>query len=349
MNNFFDLRFEDLEDELHGLSQPGFRAKQIWEGIYQQLLSSWQDFTNLPKDLCTFLEGRYSLESLNVLDETTALDQQSTKYLFTLADDNFVESVILRNNDRITLCVSTQSGCPVGCVFCATGNFGYYRDLTSGEIVEQVILLSRLLNKEDEHITNIVLMGMGEPFLNYDATLEAIKRFNDNSGMNIGARRITISTIGIPDKILRFAQEGLQVNLAVSLHAPNDELRRKLVPLAAKIKITDLMEVCRQYIKITNRRVTFEYVLIKGINDQPQQAEQLAALLNGMLCHVNLIGLNPTVHYPGQPPSNQAMNAFGHILLSHRIPTSVRNSQGSDIQAACGQLAGKVRKPNKVK
>jgi len=242
------------------------------------------------------------------------------------------------------LCISTQSGCPVGCVFCATGKFGFFRDLTSGEIVEQVIHISRLLSQQGEHITNIVLMGMGEPFLNFEATLDAVKRFNDNSGMNIGARRITISTIGIPDKILRFAQEGLQINLAVSLHAPNDALRRELVPVAARIHISELMQACRQYIKATNRRITFEYVLINGVNDQPQQAEELAALLSGMLCHVNLIGLNPTTHYPGRTPSHQTMNAFGHILLSHNIPTSIRNSQGSDIQAACGQLAGRMRK-----
>ena len=344
MNNFFDLQYEDLEDELRGLSQPGFRAKQIWQGVYQLQHPSWQDFTNIPKELRLFLESRYSLGSLNVLDETSASDQQSTKYLFSLSDGNFVESVILRNNDRITLCISTQSGCPVGCVFCATGKFGFFRDLTSGEIVEQVIYLSRLLSQQDEHITNIVLMGMGEPFLNFEATLDAVKRFNDNSGMNIGARRITISTIGIPDKILRFAQEGLQINLAVSLHAPNDTLRRELVPVAAKIHLSELMQACRQYIKATNRRITFEYVLINGVNDQPQQAEELAALLSGMLCHVNLIGLNPTTHYSGRTPSHQTMNAFGHILLSHNIPTSIRNSQGSDIQAACGQLAGRMRK-----
>ena len=349
MNNFFDLQFEDLEDELRGLSQPGFRAKQIWEGAYQQLLSSWQDFTNLPKDLRQFLENRYALETLSVTDETDAPDQLSTKFLFSLHDGNFIESVILRSNDRVTLCISTQSGCPVGCVFCATGNFGFFRDLTSGEIVEQVIYLSRLLNQQGEHVTNIVLMGMGEPFLNYEATLDAVKRLNDNSGMNIGARRITISTIGIPDKILKFAQEGLQVNLAVSLHAPNKMLRRELVPLAAKGHISELIGACRQYIKATNRRVTFEYVMIAGINDQPQHAEELAVLLNGLLCHVNLIGLNPTEHYAGQTPSYQTMKAFENILIKGNIPTSIRNSQGSDIQAACGQLAGRARKSDEVK
>jgi len=349
MNNIFDLQFEDLEGELRGLSQPGFRAKQIWEGVYQHLFSSWQDFTNLPKDLRQFLENRYALESLRVLDVTNDLAGQSSKYLFSLQDGNFVESVILRSSDRITLCISTQSGCPVGCVFCATGKFGFYRDLTVGEIVEQVIHLSRLLHQQGEHITNIVLMGMGEPFLNYEATMDAVKRFNHSSGMNIGARRITISTIGIPDKILKFAQEGLQVNLAVSLHAPNDSLRRELVPLAAKIHVSDLVGACRQYIKATNRRVTFEYVMIAGVNDKPQHAEELAALLNGMLCHVNLIGLNPTEHYSGQTPGYQVMKAFGNVLLAHNIPTSIRNSQGSDIQAACGQLAGRIRKSNKVK
>jgi len=206
MNNFFDLQFEDLEDELRGLSQPGFRARQIWEGIYQHQISNWQELTNLPKELRQYLENKYSLANLTVLDETHAADDQSTKYLFSLSDNNLVESVILRSGDRVTLCISTQSGCPVGCAFCATGKFGFYRDLTSGEIIEQVVFLSKLLQQRNEQINNIVLMGMGEPFLNYDATLDAVKRFNNNSGLNFGARRITISTIGIPDKILKFAQ-----------------------------------------------------------------------------------------------------------------------------------------------
>jgi 23S rRNA (adenine2503-C2)-methyltransferase len=342
MNNFFDLQAGDLEPILNELSQPGFRSNQIWEGVYNQLITTWQEFSNLPKDLRDYLEDNYYLNTLQLVDEISSMDHLSTKFLFKLLDGNFIESVILRNNDRITLCISTQSGCPVGCVFCATGKFGFHRNLSSGEIIEQVVVLARLLKKSNETITNIVIMGMGEPLLNYEATLTAIKRFNDKNGLNFGARRITLSTIGIPEKIIQFANEGLQVNLAVSLHAPNDNLRQELVPIAEKVPINDIIQACRLYIEATSRRVTFEYVLIDGINDQPQYAEELAALLKGLLCHVNLIGLNPTTHYHGKAPRMKSMTEFGRILIANHIPTSIRNSQGSDIQAACGQLAGKL-------
>lgn len=342
MKNFLDLNYSDIQAILADLSQPAFRAKQIWEGAYRHLLASWHDFTNLPKDLRAFLGENYALSNLKTVDEISSFDEQSTKLLFALEDDNKIESVILRSNERITLCISTQSGCPVGCVFCATGKLGFFRNLSAGEIIEQVIHLMRLLAENDEHITNIVLMGMGEPFLNYDAVLTAVKRLNDKNGLNIGARRITISTIGIPDKIIRFANENLQVNLAISLHAPNDSLRRELVPIAEKISLADILNACRYYVDRTHRRVTFEYVLVAGVNDQPRHALELCDLLDGLLCHVNLIGLNPTDHYSGKTPQLKAMNEFGHILLSHKIPTSIRNSQGTDIQAACGQLAGKT-------
>ncbi len=341
MRNFFDLNFSDLEELLEDLSQPSFRAKQIWETVYQHLYDSWQDLTNLPRDLREHLQANLSLSTLQMAEEITSLDSRSTKFLFQLPDSHPIESVILRSGERITLCISTQSGCAVGCAFCATGKLGFFRNLSSGEIVEQVVFLSRLLQQRDEQVTNIVLMGMGEPLLNYEAVLTAIQRFNDSQGMNIGARRITLSTIGIPDKILRFASENLQVNLAVSLHAPNDALRQELVPAAKKYPINEILNACRRYVEETHRRVTFEYVLVQGVNDQPGHARELAELLKNLICHVNLIGLNPTDHYSGRTPSRQAMTEFGRILLDHNIPTSIRNSQGSDIQAACGQLAGK--------
>ena len=300
MKNIFDLQFSELQEFIKEQGEAAFHAKQIWKGAYSHAYHSWEEFTNISKDLRSLLQDHFSLGSLNQIDRLTSSDGSSTKYLFELHDQAPVESVILRAGDRITLCISTQSGCPVGCAFCATGKLGFIRDLSSGEIVEQVIYLARKLALGGEHITNIVLMGMGEPFLNFDATLTAVKRFNDPTGMNIGARRITISTIGLPDKILRFAQENLQVNLAVSLHAPNDALRRELVPIANNIQISEIMAACRQYIRATNRRVTFEYVMIAGLNDKAEHAEQLANLLNGMLCHVNLIGLNPTSHFLGK-------------------------------------------------
>jgi 23S rRNA (adenine2503-C2)-methyltransferase len=343
MENFFDLEFTGIETLVHELSQPQFRTAQIWDGIYQHLFASWSELTNLPKELRESLQTGYSLSNLQQVDEISSMDSLSTKFLFKLNDGNPVESVLLRSFDRITFCISTQSGCPVKCVFCATGNLGFYRNLSRGEIIEQVLVLSRLLKKTGEQVTNIVLMGMGEPFLNYTETLAAVRRINDPKGMNIGARRITISTIGIPEKILEFAGEKLQVNLAVSLHASNDVLRRQLVPLAAQIPIASLVNACRHYVKETNRRITFEYVLIEGVNDAPQFAFELAKLLKNMTCHVNLIGLNPTGHYAGKPPSRQVIKEFGRILLTNGIPVSVRISQGADIQAACGQLAGSIK------
>ncbi len=346
MRNFFDLQYNELQEYLNEIGESGFRAKQIWEGVYKHAYAEWQDFTNLSKDLRQTLRENFNLGSLKQIDQDNSVDGFSTKFLFELHDKNPIESVILRADDRITLCISTQSGCPIGCVFCATGNLGFIRDISSGEIIEQVIYLIRKLSIDNEHVTNIVLMGMGEPFLNYDATLAAVRRFNDPGGMNIGARRITISTIGIPDKILLFAQEGIQINLAVSLHAPNDTLRCKLVPLAKNIQIKDIIDACRQYVRTTNRRITFEYVMIANVNDKPEHARQLADLLDGLLCHVNLIGLNPTSHYSGSTPNRKTMKDFGRILLDRQIPTSIRNSQGSDIQAACGQLAGKTGRSN---
>ncbi len=345
MKNIFDLQHNQLQEFLKNKGESGFRAKQVWEGLYKHTYADWQDFTNLSKDLRKMLQENFSIGSLSLVDKISSTDDRSIRYLFELNDQTPVESVILRADDRLTLCISTQSGCPVGCVFCATGTLGLIRSLSSGEIVEQVIYLVRKLAQNHKHITNIVLMGMGEPFLNYEAILAAVKRFNDPNGMNIGARRITISTIGLPDKILRFAQEGLQINLAVSLHAPNDELRRELVPLAKKIQIGELIAACRQYVRATNRRITFEYVMIAGVNDQPEHAKQLADLLEGILCHVNLIGLNPTDHFDGKTPNHKVMKDFGRILLDKQIPTSIRNSQGSDIQAACGQLAGRSTRP----
>jgi 23S rRNA (adenine2503-C2)-methyltransferase len=342
MDNFFDLEFFGIDTIVHELTQPAFRSTQIREGVYQHLFASWSDLTNLPKDLRESLQASYSLSNLQQIDEVSSCDGLSTKYLFKLNDGNLVESVLLRSADRITFCISTQSGCPVKCVFCATGNLGFNRNLSRGEIIEQVIYLARILKRNGEQVTNIVLMGMGEPFLNYTETLAAVRRINDPKGMNIGARRITISTIGIPEKIIEFTQEKLQVNLAVSLHASNDVLRRQLVPIAAKIPIASLVNACRHYVKETNRRITFEYVLIAGVNDAPQFAFELVKLLRNMTCHVNLIGLNPVEHYAGEPPSRQVIKEFGRILLTNGIPVSVRNSQGADIQAACGQLAGKI-------
>ncbi len=343
MKNIYDLTFKEIEEEVTNLGEKNFHAKQIWYGLYRHLYIEWQQFTTLSKDLREKLGHLFTIGTLSELDVLRTEDGSTRKSLFKLPDGNLIESVLLRKYDRVTLCISTQSGCPVGCVFCATGNLGFFRNLTSGEIAEQAIFFQRMLANEDKKLTNIVLMGMGEPFLNYEPVMDAISILNHKDGLNIGARRITISTIGILDKIRTFADEETQVNLSVSLHAPSDDLRRMLVPLAKSYSVQELIETCRYYFDKTGRRVTFEYVLISGKNDQPEHAEKLAELLKGLNCHINLIPLNETDHFPGHAPEPDVMKEFGRILLGHGLTLSFRDSQGFEIAAGCGQLAGRNR------
>ena len=342
MKNIYDLSFSEVESYIKDIGEAGFRSKQIWEGLYQLHNSAWEDFSSLPKTLREKLGSDYSLNSLTKIESVFSNDLQTEKVLFQLPDSNFIESVLLRKDDRLTLCISTQSGCPVGCVFCATGNLGFKRNLSGGEIIEQVIYFINALKPKNEKLTNIVLMGMGEPFLNYDNTMTAVERLNDAGGLNIGARRITISTIGISNKIKEFSEKELQINLSISLHAPNDQLRQQLVPIAKNHPIRELIEACRSYISKTNRRITFEYVMIKGINDSPKFASELFSLLRGLNCHVNLIPLNSNMHFSGKPSDPAVIREFGRILIEKGIAASIRDSQGSDIQAGCGQLAGKI-------
>ena len=342
MNNIYDLCFSEIESFLINEGEPSFRTKQIWEGLYQHSYSSWNEFSSLPKPLRQKLENNFSIASLIKVNFVFSTDLQTEKILFQLKDSNYIESVLLRKDNRLTLCISTQSGCPVGCVSCATGNLGFKRNLSSGEIIEQVIFFMKALKLKEEKLTNIVLMGMGEPFLNYDNTISAITRLNDANSLNIGARRITISTIGIIDRIKQFSEKELQINLSVSLHAPNDLLRQQLVPLAKKYPLRELIDACHSYFDKTNRRITFEYVMIKGINDSPILALELMNLLRGLNCHVNLIPLNPTSHFMGKPSDPSTIREFGRILLNKGIAISIRNSQGSEIQAGCGQLAGNI-------
>ncbi len=341
MKNIYDLSFSEIENYIKEIGEAGFRSKQIWEGLYQRCYSAWDDFSTLSKPLRERLSNEFSLNSITKVESVFSNNLQTEKVLFQLPDLNYIESVLLRKDDRLTLCISTQSGCPVGCVFCATGKLGFKRNLTSGEIIEQVIHFTNAVKLNSEKLTNIVLMGMGEPFLNYENTITAVDRLNDANGLNIGARRITISTIGIIEKIKSFSEKKIQINLSISLHAPNDLLRQKLVPLIRKYPIKELVDACRIYIAKTNRRVTFEYVMIKGINDSPKLANELVALLKGLNCHLNLIPLNPTRHFSGAPSDASSIREFGRILIEKGIAASIRHSQGSEIQAGCGQLAGK--------
>jgi 23S rRNA (adenine2503-C2)-methyltransferase len=340
--SIFDLSLTDIKTHLAEWGQPVYRAKQIWQGLYQQLWKSPNEFTSLPEDLRRRLADNFRFAALTPVEVLESRDHETIKTLFSLGDSRAVEAVLMKYDDRRTLCISTQAGCAMGCVFCATGQMGFKRNLSSGEIVEQVVYYERELRKIQEKVTNVVIMGMGEPFHNYDATMAAIKHLNDPDGLKMGERRFTISTVGLVPAIRRFTQEKTQINLAVSLHAANDELRNSLLPINLKYPIKDLLETCREYIEITRRRLTFEWALIQGVNDSPSDARQLSHLLHGMLCHVNIIPLNPTIRYVGHPTTRQNAEVFRNVLLDNGIPCTIRLRRGIDIQAGCGQLAVKA-------
>jgi 23S rRNA (adenine2503-C2)-methyltransferase len=338
----YDLTLDDLKALLAQWGEPVYRAGQIWEGLYQNLWLTPDEFTNLPKSLREKLASELSW---NVLIPSTTLqskDGETVKTLFRLGDEREIEAVLMRYEDRRTLCISTQSGCAMGCVFCATGQMGFNRHLTAGEIVAQVMYYARQLKDQGEQVTNVVVMGMGEPFHNYKNTLAAIDRLNDSKGYNLGARRFTISTVGLVPMIRKFADEKRQVNLAISLHAANDTARSALLPVNRKYPIREVIDACRYYVDQTGRRVTFEWALIRDINDTPEVAKELASLLKGMMCHVNVIPLNPTQKYPGQATTRERAHAFAEVLNQAGIPCTIRIRRGIDIQAGCGQLAAKT-------
>ena len=352
-----DLTYAQLRELLASWGEPSFRADQVWGWLYRSLVSDFNQMRNLPKELRARLGEAAYLQTLTPLAESASADGLTRKVLFALRDGETIESVFMRYERRRTVCVSTQVGCPVGCPFCATGQSGFTRNLTAGEIVEQVLYFARKVrdrvieqseNREngkqgpDSLITNIVFMGMGEPLLNYEATWQAIETLNDARGFGLGARRITLSTVGVVPGIQRLSREKLQVGLAVSLHAPTDRLRDKLVPLNRRYPLRQLMAACQDYVQNTGRRVTFEYALMEGINDSLEQAQRLGHLLQGLTCHVNLIPLNPIVESSYQPSSRKMALAFQRELERQKIPTTMRVGRGIDIQAGCGQLRGRI-------
>ncbi len=335
----YDLDLESISALLTSWGEPGFRAGQVWTGLYKSLWDSPDRFTVLSKEMRIRLGDEFAFSHLKPVSSQVSSDRETHKTLFQLPDQNGVEAVRMGYYQRQTLCISTQAGCAMGCVFCATGQMGYRRNLTSGEIIEQVLFHARDLLQSGRNVSNIVLMGMGEPFHNYDATMAAIDRLNHPQGFNLGARRFTISTVGLVPSIRRFTRERRQVNLAVSLHAADDDLRSSMLPINRKYPLSELIEACREYVQQTHRRITFEWALIRDVNDSPEQAHRLAALLGGMLCHVNVIPLNPTRNYSGQGTTRERATAFKAALESHGIPCTIRLRRGIDIQAGCGQLA----------
>jgi 23S rRNA (adenine2503-C2)-methyltransferase len=349
MQIVYDLGLSELTDLLKSWGEPDYRAKQIWQGLYQKYYNNADQFSNIPKSLRDKLKEFTNFLPFEVKTSQESLDGQTRKTLFKLPDGNLIEAVLMRydpsthvGKGRRTLCISTQAGCAMGCVFCATGQIGFKRHLSSGEIIAQVMYFARSLIEENLAVTNIVLMGMGEPFHNYDNTMAAIDRLNDPRGFNFGARRFTISTVGLVPAIRRFADEKRQVNLAVSLHAADDESRGKMMPINKRYKIEEILDACNYYVMQTSRRVTFEWALIHGINDTPEIARRLATRLRGLMCHVNAIPLNPTEGYQGEATSRERALAFKAALEQAGIPCTIRMRRGIDIQAGCGQLAGSI-------
>jgi len=346
----YDLDYPALEEALLALGEPAYRARQVWQGLYQSLWSQAEQFTPLSAVLRQKLDAAFSFSHLTPGPILDSSDRQTRKTMFTLPDGYAIEAVLMRYGKsgaaktRRTLCISTQAGCAMGCVFCATGQMGFKRHLTSGEIIEQILFYARQLQPLEEKVTNVVLMGMGEPFHNYEATMQAIDRLGDAQGFNFGARRFTISTVGLVPMIRRFANEHRQVNLAVSLHAVQDELRQSMLPVNKRYPVDELLAACREYVDKTNRRITFEWALINGVNDSVDQARMLGERLRGLLCHVNLIPLNPTQGYAGQGSTQERARAFTAELARFGIPCTLRLRRGIDIQAGCGQLAtGKTK------
>lgn len=339
MQNIFDLSYDQLAQQLADWGQPRYRPAQIWSALYQQLLPDFDAMTTLPKTLREQLRDNYRF-GLQVSAEQHSSDGSTRKLLFTLHDGRQIETVLMQySSNRRTICISTQAGCALGCVFCATGQMGFMRHLTAGEIVEQVLWFARELKTAGNRLTNVVFMGMGEPFHNYEATMTAVDRLNDPDGLGIGARRLTISTVGLVPQIERFTAEKRQVNLAVSLHAATDAERSALLPVNKRYDIAALLAACRKYVDHTGRRITFEWALIADETDTPEQAHTLAGLLSDLDCHVNVIPLNPTPEYGGKKSSHARVDAFCQILRDSGISCTVRVRRGIDISAGCGQLA----------
>ena len=337
----YDLSRPELEARVTELGFPAYRARQVWNWAYRQLAPDYAAMRNIPAALRDDLRTALPMDTLEPVRTVTADDGETIKTLYRTRDGELLETVLMLYPDRATVCVSCQVGCAVGCAFCATGLMGLSRNLSAGEIVAQVVGATREARERGRALTNIVMMGMGEPLQNYAETMKFIRVVHDPDGLNLGARRITVSTSGIVPRIEALSLEDLPVNLAVSLHAPDDAQRSELVPINKRYPIAMLMETIDRYIERTGRRVSFEYALMRGINDSDDTARNLADLLRGRLCHVNIIPLNPVDVLPYERPDPAGIERFATILRDTGIPTTVRYSRGLDIDAACGQLRAK--------
>ncbi|WP_078380943.1 23S rRNA (adenine(2503)-C(2))-methyltransferase RlmN [Sutcliffiella halmapala] len=341
--SIYSLQLHELEDWLASIGEKKFRTKQIFEWLYKKRVTSFEDMSNLSKSLREQLDDAFVLTTLKTIIQQTSADG-TMKFLFELHDGYSIETVLMRHEYGNSVCVTTQVGCRIGCTFCASTLGGLKRNLEAGEIVAQVVKVQQAIDELEERVSHVVIMGIGEPFDNYDEMLSFLKIINHDQALNIGARHITVSTSGIIPKIYKFADENMQINFAISLHAPNTEIRSRLMPINKAYKLPDLMESVHYYIKKTGRRVSFEYGLFGGVNDQVEHAEELAKLVKGIKCHINLIPVNyvPERDYVRTP--KEQINLFEKTLKNLGINVTVRREQGHDIDAACGQLRAKERK-----
>lgn len=334
MNNILDFTLEELQDWMKDNGESAFRAKQVFSWIYKECFS-FGEMKNIPKILQEKLNNNFIIDLPKIVTEYVSKVDGTRKLLLSLKDGNLIECVIMKYKHGNSICVSTQVGCRMGCKFCASTIDGRVRNLTAGEILSQVIVAQHLIK---DRISNIVLMGSGEPLDNYDNVIKFLKLVNAEYGLNIGQRHITLSTCGIVPKIYELADAEFNITLAISLHAFSDEKRREIMPIANKYSINEILEACQYYIDKTNRRITFEYSLVKDVNDSVEDAKALGKLLKGIMCHVNLIPVNEVKENSFKRSSEKAINDFENILKNKGIEVTVRREMGSDINAACGQL-----------
>jgi 23S rRNA (adenine2503-C2)-methyltransferase len=332
-----DKDVAEMDEFVRNSGEPPYRARQLLDWLYKKNTLFFEELTNIPKPWRIFLQESVHLSPFRTSTVQTSVDG-TRKYLFELQDGALIESVCIPMKAHFTLCISTQVGCALGCMFCLTGKQGFLRNLSSGEILGQILAARRDLPSNDR-ISNIVLMGMGEPLLNYEQTVKAIRMMLAEEGLNFSNRKITLSTAGVLPGIVKLGQEEFTINLAISLNAPTDDLRSELMPINRTYPLSDLLQACRSYPLPARRRITFEYILLNGINDSPELAMTLATVLRGLRCKINLIPLNPTATTPYLPSPEATILAFQDILLRHGYATFIRASKGGDISAACGQLS----------
>lgn len=333
--NLKSLDIKELEELMEELSYPKFRGKQVFKWIHEKKVSNIDEMNNIPKNLKEDLKSKTKWDNVELVKTLSSAKDGTKKYLFSLPNGAIIESVFMKYTHGNTACISTQAGCRMGCTFCASTINGMDCNLTAGEMLSQVYMIEK---ETGEKISNVVMMGSGEPLDNYNSSIKFIKLINNPEGHNMGQRHITLSTCGLVDKIYELRDENLQITLAISLHAPNDNIRRETMPIANKYIMEELLQACQSYVDHTKRRITFEYALIDGVNDTKEHATELAIKLRNMLCHVNLIPVNEVKERKFKKSSDNRVGAFASILEKNGVETTVRRKLGNDINGACGQL-----------